>query len=168
MGDNKREVGELAPERRSIALMPQRWRLFPHWTARRNLNFAAKLGGAERPSRSLNLERLAERLEVAPLLDRPVRALSGGETQRIALLQTLLSPAQVLLLDEPLSAVEAALQSTALDLLQGESATNHRICLIAVHHPTMGYALQGTLFLEKGFLLKSAPATEPIAIESTI
>src|SRR5271163_894702 len=151
-GASSREVGDLAPERRSIALMPQRWRLFPHWTVARNLRFAARLSetGLERT------QQLAERLQVAPLLRRPTRALSGGETQRIALLQTLLSPARVLLLDEPLSAVDAALQSVVLDLLQVEAAQNRRICLIAAHRAALGYPMQGTLLLEKGQLI--APA----------
>lgn len=151
---NGLEVNHCAPERRSIALMPQRWRLFPHWTVARNLRFAATLGGepADR------IEQLTQRLQVQNLFDRPTRALSGGETQRIALIQTLLSPARVLLLDEPLSAVDAALQSAVLDLLQEEAAARHRICLIAAHKPLAGHPLGGTQYIEKGQLL-SRPET---------
>ncbi len=132
--------------------MPQRWRLFPHWTVARNLTFAAQLGGASRD----RMESLAKRLQVAELLDRPTRALSGGETQRIALIQTLLSPAKILLLDEPLSAVDAALQSVVLDLLQKEAAAHQRICLIAVHRAASNYSMQGTLFLKDGHLIANA------------
>jgi ABC-type sugar transport system ATPase subunit len=146
---NDREVATLAPEHRSIALMPQRWRLFPHWTVARNLGFAAKLGA----SPADRIEKLARRLQVNSLLPRAVAGLSGGETQRIALIQTLLSPATVLLLDEPLSAVDSALQSTVLDLLTEESATNRRICLIAAHRATTEYPMQGTLLLENGRLV---------------
>jgi len=151
-GASGREVGDLAPERRSIALMPQRWRLFPHWTVGRNLRFAARLSA----TRQERIRELAERLQVASLLRRPTRALSGGETQRIALLQTLLAPAQVLLLDEPLSAVDAALQSVVLDLLQEEAARNQRICLIAAHKPFPDYPLQGVLNIERGQLTSPA------------
>jgi len=147
-----REVCDLAPERRSITLMPQRWRLFPHWTVARNLRFAAKLGGARKD----RIETLAKRLQVADLLHRPTRALSGGETQRIALIQTLLAPSLILLLDEPLSAVDAALQSVVLDLLQEESATHRRICLIAAHRPTAGYPMRGAFLLERGQMLANA------------
>jgi molybdate/tungstate transport system ATP-binding protein len=146
---NSNEIGHCAPERRSIALMPQRWRLFPHWTVARNLRFAAQLGGAQRD----RIGVLAKRLQVAELLNRPTPALSGGETQRIALIQTLLSPAKVLLLDEPFSAIDAALQSVVLDLLQEESEKAHRICLIAAHRATPDYPMQGKLLLKDGHLL---------------
>ncbi len=145
---NGNEVSHYAPERRSISLMPQRWRLFPHWTVARNLRFAAKLGGADRD----RVHTLAKYLQVAGLRDRPVRALSGGETQRIVLIQTLLSPARVLLLDEPLSALDAGLQSVVLELLQEESRQRHRIFIIAAHRAAPNYPMQGTLLLEDGQL----------------
>ena len=144
-----KQVADLAPEHRSIALMPQRWRLFPHWTVARNLRFAARL--SQTPT--ARVEELAHRIQVQSLLNRPTSALSGGETQRLALIQTLLSPAKVLLLDEPLSAVDTTLQSTVLDLLQEESATGQRICLIAAHRATPGYPMDGTLAIEDGQLL---------------
>src|SRR5277367_5465032 len=61
------EVSHHAPERRSISLMPQRWRLFPHWTVARNLSFAAKLSGTPEN----RIDQLTQRLQVANLLDRP-------------------------------------------------------------------------------------------------
>ena len=148
LGAESREVGDLAPERRSITLMPQRWRLFPHWTVARNLRFAAKLSNTPQA----RIVELAERLEVAHLLDRPTSALSGGETQRIVLIQTLLSPAKILLLDEPLSAIDAALQYVVLDLLRKESEKDRRILLIAAHSVATNYLMQGTLFLKDGQL----------------
>jgi ABC-type sugar transport system ATPase subunit len=148
-----REVAELAPERRSIALMPQRWRLFPHWTVARNLRFAAKLADADSIDRTARINPLAERLQVADLLRRATRGLSGGETQRLALIQTLLSPARVLLFDEPLSAIDAPLQAAALDLLQEISAKDGRICLIAAHRAATSYPMRGALLLENGKLV---------------
>jgi ABC-type sugar transport system ATPase subunit len=146
-----KDIADQSPEHRDIALMPQRWRLFPHWTVARNLQFAAKLG----KNPSARIEALAERLQITPLLNRSIRALSGGETQRIALIQTLLAPATVLLLDEPLSAIDAALQSVVLDLLQEQARTTERTCLIAAHKPTPGYPMQGALHIEGGQLLSS-------------
>jgi ABC-type sugar transport system ATPase subunit len=146
---NGKEISHCSPERRAISLMPQRWKLFPHWTVARNLSFAAKLGGAN-PDR---IAQLTQRLQVRDLLNRPPRALSGGETQRIALIQTLLSPAKILLLDEPLSAIDAALQAAVLDLLEDETAAQRRICLIAAHRPIHGFPLRGTFLIDKGRLL---------------
>ncbi len=149
---NREEISDCAPEDRSIALMPQRSRLFPHWSVTHNLRFVAKLSVTP-PER---IQQLANRLQIAPLLNRPTRALSGGEIQRIALIQTLLSPAKVLLLDEPLSAVDAALQSVVLDLLQAEAANRQRICLIAAHRAAADYPMRGVFVLENGQLVSSA------------
>ncbi len=149
---NGKEISDHAPERRSIALMPQRWRLSPHWTVARNLGFAARLSGTHQNQ----IDQLSQRLQVAHFLNRPSRSLSGGETQRIALIQTLLSPGKILLLDEPLSAVDSALQSVVLDLLQEESERSHRIFLIAAHRATPKYPMQGILLLERGQLVSSA------------
>jgi molybdate/tungstate transport system ATP-binding protein len=146
-----KEVSPCAPERRSIAMMPQRWRLFPHWSVARNLRFSARLSGTHWN----RIDQLSQRLQVAHFLDRPSRTLSGGETQRVALIQTLLSPARVLLLDEPLSAVDSALQSVVLDLLQEESERSQRIFLIAAHRATPEYPIQGILLLESGQLVSS-------------
>jgi ABC-type sugar transport system ATPase subunit len=148
------EVSHCSPERRAISLMPQRWRLFPHWTVARNLRFAAKMSGATAD----RIAQLTHRLQVQDLVSRPTLALSGGETQRIALIQTLLSPAKILLLDEPLSAVDAALQSIVLDLLQEEATLQRRICLITAHLPTQGFPMRGTFLIEEGRLV---PYTEP-------
>lgn len=136
-----REVSHLAPEQRSIAMMPQRWQLFPHWTARQNLRYAAALAG-QPPER---VQEVAESLEVAPLLDRSPREISGGETQRFALAQTLLSPAKVLLLDEPLSAIDAPQRINVLNLVIREAADKGRTFLIASHRPIEGAPLQGFL-----------------------
>lgn len=150
------EISHCAPESRSIALMPQSWRLFPHWTVARNLGFAARLGGAP-PNR---IEQFTQRLQVRHLLDRPTGALSGGETQRIVLIQTLLAPAKILLLDEPLSAVDPALQSVVLDLLLEESTTRDRICIVAAHKPLAGRPMEGTLLIQKGQLLPHRETAE--------
>jgi ABC-type sugar transport system ATPase subunit len=153
---DSREVAGLAPEHRSIALMPQRWRLFPHWTVIRNLQFAAKLSATPR----IRIMALAARLQVADLLERPTRALSGGETQRIVLLQTLLSPARVLLLDEPLSAIDAALQSVVLDLAIQEAVQDQRIFLIAAHRSSPSHPMQGEFQIEMGQLTGHSETSE--------
>ncbi len=154
VGARRRDVARLAPEHRSIALMPQRWSLFPHWSVARNLRFAARLSA----SPATRIDTFARKLRVEGLTGRTPNALSGGETQRVALIQTLLSPARVLLLDEPLSAIDAALQSVVLDLLQQEVAGQQRICLIAAHRAAPGFPLQGTLLIQSGRLVPSAAA----------
>lgn len=95
--------GEFCPaHQRPISLAFQDQRLFPHLTVEANLGF----GGASRAQ----VRQLAERFEISQLLGRyPVR-LSGGEKQRVAVLRALLKPCELLLLDEPFSALNSELQ----------------------------------------------------------
>lgn len=96
--------------RRRIGLVFQDNRLFPHLSVRGNLTFA-------RSSRS-ELDRIAEMLELHALMDRRVSTLSGGECQRVALGRALLSSPRLLLLDEPVSAVDAGRKSHLLPMLR--------------------------------------------------
>ena len=87
---------------RGVGYAPQDAALFPHMSVRKNV-----LYGARRAS-DVPLEAVLAMLEVEPLVDREVAGLSGGERQRVALARALLSGPSLLLLDEPLSAVDVA------------------------------------------------------------
>lgn len=97
--DSARGVN-LPPHRRHVGYVPQDPALFPHMNARRNVLYG------RRPGQRLSLEAVVEMLDVSALLDRRVADLSGGERQRIALARALMSAPDVLLLDEPLAAVD--------------------------------------------------------------
>jgi len=97
--------------RRRIGLVFQDNRLFPHLSVRGNLKFARKLASTE-------LACVADMLELDALMDREVSTLSGGECQRVALGRALLAAPRLLLLDEPVSAVDAGRKSHLLPMLR--------------------------------------------------
>jgi molybdate transport system ATP-binding protein len=129
---------DVAPRHRRIGYVPQDLALFPHLDVRRNILFGAARGkGAETSSAARNAvatasgggaathdaaplahDRVIDLLELRPLLDRPIAGLSGGERQRVALARALMSGPDLLLLDEPLAALHAALRDRILEDLR--------------------------------------------------
>lgn len=102
----------LPPHHRRVGYVPQDVALFPHMNVRRNLLYG------RHPGVSPDLDRVAGMLEIGGLLDRRVTDLSGGERQRIALGRALMSGPSLLLLDEPLAAVDVPLRRRILPYLQ--------------------------------------------------
>jgi molybdate transport system ATP-binding protein len=97
--DTRRGI-DLPPHRRHVGYVPQDVALFPHMNVRRNVLYGRRAG------QKLSLETVVSMLEVGELVDRRVSQLSGGERQRAALARALMSAPELLLLDEPLAAVD--------------------------------------------------------------
>ncbi|WP_313696243.1 ABC transporter ATP-binding protein [Halorarum halobium] len=106
-----RELVGRSPEDRRVGMVFQEGALFPHMTARENVEYAAV--SADR------VDELAAVLELDGVLDRPPATLSGGERQRVALARTLAADPDALLLDEPLSSLDAPIRKRLRDELHG-------------------------------------------------
>ena len=124
-------LDDVPPHRRDIGLLFQDARLFPHLSVRGNLDYARRRVPAGRIAP--DLDAIAECLEIAALLDRPVRNLSGGEKSRVALARALLSAPRILLLDEPFAALDSRRRRDLLDLLRGVSQDQQLPMLVVTH-----------------------------------
>ena len=121
-----RDYRSLPVWQRPIGWVPQRQGLVPHWTPAQHL---LALG----PALSVDPKVALERLDLLRLGDRPVRQLSFGERQRLALGRAVFSGRPLLLLDEPFSALDAAARRSMGDLLLEHVATAKACALLASH-----------------------------------
>ena len=112
------DVTRWSPPDRNVGYMPQDLALFPTLNVREHLEFAMKLRWIPHNKRAEQIGFLASMLGLEKLLDRKIQGLSGGESQRVALGRALSFGPRVLLLDEPLSALDAETRGTAQQLLK--------------------------------------------------
>lgn len=101
-----RKVVDLPPWERRVGYVPQDGVLFPNRTVRRNIAFGLEVRSVPPEQRRMRVRAIAEMLDIAHLLDREVDGLSGGETQKVSLGRALILEPDVLLLDEPVSAID--------------------------------------------------------------
>jgi molybdate transport system ATP-binding protein len=111
--DGERHV-DLPPEQRGIGYVFQEHRLFPHLSVRHNLTFGCWAGGRKN---SEKLSKIVELLELGKLLERRPDTLSGGESQRVAIGRALYACTSFLIMDEPLSSLDAALKENIMDYI---------------------------------------------------
>ncbi|HEY7164501.1 MAG TPA: molybdenum ABC transporter ATP-binding protein [Candidatus Binatia bacterium] len=123
----------LSPQERNIGYVPQEGALFPHLSVRKNILFGSRRRNHHEPSHAFELGHVADILEIGTLLDRAVTKLSGGEAQRVALARAILSRPQLLLLDEPLAALDVGLKDKILPYL-GRVRDEFSIPIIYVSH----------------------------------
>ncbi len=127
-----RDITTLAPERRQIGLVFQQAALFPHLGVRANIEYGLRARRVPASEMRRRVDELIERLSLQTILPRPVATLSGGEAQRVAIARALAVRPALLLLDEPLSALD---HNARLDL-QTELGRLHRELGLTTLHVT--------------------------------
>ena len=112
-----RDITEVTPAKRDLAMVFQTYALYPHMTVRKNLSFALDLAGKPKAEVDAKVAEAARILELSALLERKPKQLSGGQRQRVEIGRAIVRQPKIFLFDEPLSNLDAALRvQTRLEL----------------------------------------------------
>lgn len=149
----------LPPEQRRIAMVFQRHSLFPHLTVRKNLLYG--YNRCKAAHRSIHLDDIVPVLQLEELLDRKIGTLSGGQQQRVALGRAILANPRLLLMDEPLSALDDTLRFQIIPYLKSVSE-QFGIPYLFISHSLVEMRLMTdtVLYFEKGVLVEQATSEQ--------
>ncbi|TXS56147.1 ABC transporter permease [Streptomyces sp. t39] len=159
LGDE--DVSALPPHRRGVAWVPQDGALFPHLTALANTAYGLRAHGVGRAAARRSAQEWLDRLGVGHLAGRRPTQLSGGQAGRVALARALAARPRLLLLDEPLAALDQTTRARVRHELRTHLATFGGVCLIVTHDPVEAVSLADrVLVLDEGRVLQDAPPAE--------
>ena len=149
-----RDVSNLPPKERDIAMVFQNYALYPHMSVAENMGFALKLKGVNKTERDAKVREAARLLDLEPYLDRKPKALSGGQRQRVAMGRAIVREPSVFLMDEPLSNLDAKLRVETRANIAALQARLGTTTLYVTHDQveamTMGHRV--AILKEGGFL----------------
>ncbi|MFJ1598676.1 ABC transporter permease [Streptomyces sp. NPDC088261] len=155
------DVTALAPHRRDVAWVPQNGALFPHLNALANTAYGLRAHGVRRAEARRAAQEWLDRLGVGHLARRRPHQLSGGQAQRVALARALAARPRLLLLDEPLAALDQTTRAQVRHTLRRHLDGFGGVCLIVTHDPVEAVSLADrVLVLEAGRALQDAPPAE--------
>lgn len=152
-----RDVTKLKPADRGVGYVPQDMALFPTLNVRDHLAFALDLRGWDQDAVAQRVGELSEMLGLIPLLDRRPYGLSGGEAQRVALGRALSFRPRVLLLDEPLAALDDETKTEMYTLLRSVQQLTGVTTLHVTHSLTEAKALADRILLLKDGVVRERP-----------
>ena len=141
------DVTFLKPGERGVGFVPQDVALFEHMTVREHFEFGPRLHGWSKEAMAESCEQLADELQIAHLLDRRPRNLSGGEKQRVAIGRALSVKPQILCLDEPLSALDEGTHESICALLK-HVQREHQLTAMHITHSQREAEALGDVILQ--------------------
>ncbi|MET8687945.1 ABC transporter permease [Streptomyces sp. NPDC004732] len=155
------DVTALPPHRRGVAWVPQEGALFPHLNALGNTAYGLRAQGVRRAEARRDAQAWLDRLGVGHLAHRKPAQLSGGQAQRVALARALAARPRLLLLDEPLAALDQTTRAHVRHTLRRHLDGFGGVCLVVTHDPVEAVSLADrVLVLAEGRTLQDAPPTE--------
>lgn len=159
LGDT--DVTHHPPHRREVAWVPQDGALFPHLTALANTAYGLRAHRVPRAEARRSAQEWLDRLGVGHLAHRKPAEVSGGQAQRVALARALATRPRLLLLDEPLAALDQTTRAHVRHTLRNHLAGFGGVCLIVTHDPVEAVSLADrVLVLDEGRALQDAPPAE--------
>ncbi|MFJ5707484.1 ABC transporter permease [Streptomyces sp. NPDC093105] len=159
LGDE--DVTTLPPHRRRVAWVPQDGALFPHMTALANTAYGLRVQGVARAEARREAQGWLDRLGVGHLAHRRPSQLSGGQAGRVALARALAARPRLLVLDEPLAALDQTTRAQVRHTLRTHLAGFGGVCLIVTHDPVEAVSLADrVLVLDEGRALQDAAPAE--------
>jgi ABC-type Fe3+/spermidine/putrescine transport system ATPase subunit len=147
---DKHDVRQLPPERRRVGWVPQSYALFEHLSVAENIAFGPRMAGVSSAERRTWVAELLTLCRISELAERSVRSLSGGQRQRVAIARALASRPRVLLLDEPLAALDPQLRhelrARLVELVRASGVTT----LFVTHDQTEALAVADRIVVLDG------------------
>ena len=155
------QVKEMSPRDKNFAYVSQEYVLYPHMTIFENIAFPLKIAGAGHDEIIARVNGIAEKFDIIACLSRKPRHISGGQQQRAALARALVKRPSVILMDEPLSNLDAGARMTARLFIKKNLTGINCTTLYVTHDMKEAMALADKLFvMEGGKLLTSGTPTE--------
>jgi len=152
------KVNQLAPQQRDIAMVFQNYALHPHMSVRNNMLFPLKMMRLAKEEQLRRIRETADLLGLTQLLDRRPKSLSGGQRQRVAMARALVRNPAVLLLDEPLSNLDARLRLQIREEIGALQHQTRRTTLYVTHDQVEAMTLgHRVAVLKDGILQQVAP-----------
>ncbi len=155
--DTARRI-DLPPHRRRVGYVFQDARLFPHMSVRGNLDYGRRFAPRDARPTATRFDEVVALLGIGPLLDRRPGALSGGERQRVAFGRAILSAPKLLLLDEPLAALDEARKAEILPYLERLRDLGLPILYVSHSAAEITRLASHVVMMEAGRVLASGPA----------